>query len=122
MGIIGRDPSVSNKSNQLHVDVFPVLSFVGIIFFGTYQFEVYSVNSCKMVGNFGRISAGCFSHSTGASVCSGYMLTRFGSFICLFVLFVFEVYSVNFWKMVGNFGRIWNSSRLFLTLNRCICV
>jgi len=84
VGIIGRDPSVSNKSNQLHVDVFPVLSFVGIIFFGTYQFEVYSVNSCKMVGNFGRISAGCFSHSTGASVCSGLHVDMF-RFFCLYV-------------------------------------
>ena len=73
MGIIGRDPSVSNKSNRLHVDVFPF--FCLLVFF----FWVKNENQ-------------------------------------------FEVYSVNSSKMIGNAGRILNSSLMFLTLNRCICV
>ena len=42
LGIVGQDPSDS-KSNWLHVHIFPVL---------LYSFEVWSIDSSKMIGKF----------------------------------------------------------------------
>ena len=46
LGIVGQDPSDS-KSNQLHVDIF---------WFCFNSFEVYSIDSSKMIGNSLEIS------------------------------------------------------------------
>ena len=51
LGIVGQDPNDS-KSNRLHVGIFLVL---------LYSFEVYSIDSSKMIGispevlNFNRL-------------------------------------------------------------------
>ena len=45
-GIVGRDPSDS-KSSRLHVDILP---------FCFHSFDVYSIDSSKMVGNSPEVS------------------------------------------------------------------
>ena len=45
LGIIGEDPSDS-KSNRIHVDIFQFL---------LDSFEVYSIDSSKMIGNFPKV-------------------------------------------------------------------
>ena len=47
LGIIGQHPSVS-KFNWLDVDIFEIL----VIY---YQFEVYFVDSSKMISNFPKV-------------------------------------------------------------------
>ena len=46
LGIVGQDPSDS-KSNRLHVDIFR---------FCFHSFEVYSIDSSKMIGNSPEVS------------------------------------------------------------------
>ena len=41
LGIVGQDPSEDSSSNQLHVDIFR---------FCFHSFEVYSIDSSKMIG------------------------------------------------------------------------
>ena len=60
LGIVGQGPSDS-RSNRLHVDIFR---------FCFHSFEVYFIDSSRMIGNSPKspTSTGYFSNSTGSSV------------------------------------------------------
>jgi hypothetical protein len=61
LGIVDQDPSDS-KSNRLHVDIFR---------FCFHSFEIYSIDSSKMIDNSPKVpnfNRFFFSNSTGSSV------------------------------------------------------